>query len=98
MSLNTCKLYDILLQPISTEKSALMEAHSEYGFYVDVHSAKAEIKQAVERLFNVQVERVRTLSVKGKVKRSGRHMGVRKDRKKAYVRLLPGQIIEFDKV
>ena len=48
-------------------------------------------------MFNVKVERVRTLILKGKCKKSGRRIGFRQDRKKAYVRLVSGQVIEFDK-
>ena len=97
MSAVSFGLYDVLIRPVSTEKSALMEGQSEYAFFVSRASNKADIKKAVEVMFNVKVERVRTLILKGKSKRSGRRIGFRQDRKKAYVRLVSGQVIEFDK-
>jgi large subunit ribosomal protein L23 len=89
-------LYNVLLGRIVTEKSSLMEANSEYGFFVHMDCNKIEIKQAIEFCFGVKVERVRTAVIKGKQKTHARIKGVRKDRKKAFVRLAQGQVIDFE--
>jgi large subunit ribosomal protein L23 len=89
-------LYNVILGRIVTEKSSLMEAHSEYGFFVETSCNKIEIKKAVELCFGVKVERVRTSLLKGKQKTHARIKGVRKDRKKAFVRLSQGQVIDFE--
>ena len=64
-------------------------------FKVATDATKAEIKAAVEKLFEVKVEAVRTLNVMGKTKRTGARVGKRSDWKKAYVTLVPGQDIDF---
>ena len=64
-------------------------------FKVATDASKAEIKAAVEKLFEVKVEAVRTLNVAGKTKRTGARMGRRSDWKKAYVTLVEGQDIDF---
>ncbi|NIA18845.1 MAG: 50S ribosomal protein L23, partial [Xanthomonadaceae bacterium] len=71
------------------------ESYNQYAFAVDRQANKVEIKKAVETLFNVKVQGVRTLSVKGKEKRVGRNVGKRPDWKKAIVTLMPEQKIEF---
>jgi len=76
----------IILRPLLTEKSALAtEAKNTYAFEVGGDATKIEIKEAVERLFEVRVAHVRTLIVRGKLKRFGRHFGKRPNWKKAYV-------------
>lgn len=90
--------YDVIQGQISTEKVSMLEAHSEYGFYVKVDANKRDIKKAVESCFNVSVERVRTSVIKGKRKMSGRRVTVRSDRKKAFVRLASGQVIDFENI
>ena len=89
-------LYNILLGRISTEKVALMEGHSEYGFYVAPEANKIQIKKAVELSFNVKVDRVTTIVSKGKKKVHAKMLGCRKDRKKAFVRLAETQVIDFE--
>lgn len=89
-------LYDIILGRVSTEKSVLMEAYSTYGFYVAPFANKIQISQAIEKFFNVKVEKVTLSVVKGKKKMHARRLGVRKDRKKAFVRLAQGQVIDFE--
>ncbi len=91
-------LWDILKSPVVTEKSVLLkEATSEEGegqvltFRVDKKADKAEIRQAVEEVFNVKVAAVRTINYKGKVKRRGRTAGRRPNWKKAYVTLKKGE-------
>jgi large subunit ribosomal protein L23 len=79
-----------------TEKSTLVaESSNQYVFRVTSDSNKAEIKSAVEKLFEVNVESVRILNVKGKSKMFKARAGKRSDWKKAYVRVQEGQVIDF---
>ena len=88
--------YDIIIRPIITEKSTLQkEAFNQITFEVQRGANRIEIKRAVERIFKVSVVDVRTLQVKGKIKRRGRILGKRKDIKKAIVTLGPKQRIDF---
>jgi large subunit ribosomal protein L23 len=92
-------LYDILRYPHVTEKSTLKKELSEgrvIAFQVRKDASKHNIKEAVEHIFEVQVEKVRTANFIGKIKRQGRNKGRRPGWKKAYVTLKPGQKpIEF---
>ena len=86
------RLHKIILAPVVSEKSTrAAEKHNQAVFKVLRDARKPEIKAAVEKLFNVKVEGVRTLNVKGKSKRFGASQGVRSDWKKAYVRLKQGE-------
>jgi large subunit ribosomal protein L23 len=88
--------YDIIRGPVVTEKTTLQkELHNQITFKVDKRANRMEIKDAVEKTFNTQVQQVRTIQVKGKVKQRGRIIGKRKDWKKAIVTLMPGQRIDF---
>ncbi|MGD8542447.1 MAG: 50S ribosomal protein L23 [Desulfobacteraceae bacterium] len=88
--------YDIVKRPLDTEKTNRQkEEYSQFSFEVDRRANRIEIGNAVETLFNVKVDQVRTLQVKGKRKRRGRILGKRKDWKKAVVKLLPGERIDF---
>lgn len=88
--------YDIILKPIITERSTENMQDRKYTFEVDKRANKVEIKQAIEEIFKVDVERVNTMIVLGKYKRMGVHTGKRKDIKKAIVKLAPGsKDIEF---
>jgi large subunit ribosomal protein L23 len=90
------RLHQIILAPVVSEKSTrAAEKHNQAVFKVLRDARKPEIKAAVEKLFNVKVEAIRTLNVKGKTKRFGASMGVRSDWKKAYVTLAEGQEIDF---
>jgi large subunit ribosomal protein L23 len=90
------RLLKVLLAPHVSEKSTMAaEASNTVVFKVAKDSNKAEIKAAVEKLFEVEVEGVRTVNVKGKTKRHGSSFGKRKDWKKAYVVLKEGQDIDF---
>jgi large subunit ribosomal protein L23 len=87
---------NVLVKPLMTEKS--MQRKEELNavtFKVTVDANKVEIRQAVERVFNVKVADVRTSSVQGKWKRMGRFEGQRSDWKKAIVTLQPGHKIEL---
>lgn len=90
------RLMQVLLAPVVSEKSTMVaDKNEQVAFKVVSDATKPEIKAAVELLFKVQVDKVSVSNVKGKVKRSGRIMGRRKDWKKAYVCLKPGQEINF---
>lgn len=96
MSIQQVKLANILKAPIISEKSANAADHSnQFVFKVQNSASKLQIKQAVELMFDVKVESVRVLNVKGKVKRFGRSLGKRSDWKKAYVKLQTGHSIEL---
>ncbi|MGI6452861.1 MAG: 50S ribosomal protein L23 [Syntrophomonadaceae bacterium] len=84
---------DIIIKPVVTEKSMNMLAENKYTFIVDKKANKTEIKNAVENIFDVKVEAVRTLIMKGKPKRVGRFLGKKPDRKKAIITLKPGHKI-----
>ncbi|MCB9645282.1 MAG: 50S ribosomal protein L23 [Deltaproteobacteria bacterium] len=88
--------YDILRKPRITEKGSLMaEAVPTVVFEVPLDANKSEIENAVRSVFNVDVEQVRTMIVRGKVKRRGRHIGKRSNWKKAIVTLAEGSEIDF---
>jgi large subunit ribosomal protein L23 len=94
--MNQERLYTVLVEPHFTEKvSGLGDQTNQYAFKVANDATKAEIKEAVEKLFSVSVETVSTLNVKGKRKRTMRGMSRKKDWKKAYVRVAAGQDIDF---
>jgi len=93
---NTEKLFNVILAPHVSEKgSRVADKHQQIVFEVRPDATKPVIKAAVEKMFNVQVERVTVLNVRGKAKQTGRTAGKRQDWKKAYVRLKPGQDIDF---
>lgn len=89
-------VYDIVKRPIITEKSMDQMADRKYTFEVAKEANKVEIKNAVEEIFGVQVERVTTMRVLGKIKRMGANSGKRPDWKKAIVKLTENsKTIEF---
>ncbi len=86
--------FDILRYPHITEKAALQKEQSEgrvVVFKVDRSVSKHQVKEAVKKVFSVEVEQVRTANFEGKVKRQGRHSGRRSRWKKAIVTLKPDQ-------
>ena len=90
------RLLKVILAPHISEKATLAaEKNNTVVFKVATDANKAEIKAAVEKLFEVEVEGVRTVNVKGKTKRTGFRFGRRKDWKKAYVTLKEGSDIDF---
>ncbi len=91
-------VYDIIRSPHLTEKSTLRSEKSDrqvVAFRVRVDATKYQVKEAVEKVFDVQVDRIRTARFQGKMKRQGRNQGRRPGWKKAYVTLKPGHKIEF---
>jgi len=94
--MNQERLMQVILAPVVSEKSTLVsEKNQQVVFRVATDATKLEIKAAVELLFKVQVLGVSTVNVKGKEKRFGRMTGRRKDWKKAYVSLVPGQELDL---
>lgn len=94
--MNQERLMKVLLAPVNSEKATLAsESTHRYAFRVVTDATKREIGCAVETLFDVKVDRVQVLNVKGKNKRFGRRLGKRNDWRKAYVRLQPGHAIDF---
>jgi len=89
--------YTIIRRPIITEKGMMVkEQQRTVVFEVDPQATKTEIKEAVQKIFNVKVARVRTANFAGKLRRRGRFEGYRRDWKKAYVQLAPGEkMIEY---
>lgn len=86
---------DILIRPLITEKSTQLMEECKYVFVVAKKANKIEIAKAVAEVFNVKVANVNTVNVSGKLKRMGRFVGKRSDYKKAIVKLVPGETIEF---
>ena len=94
--MNQERIFQVLLGPVVSEKAALAgESGNQVVFKVRRDAGKREIKTAVQKLFNVVVEDVRTVNVKGKNKRTRNGIGHLSDSKKAYVRLAQGQEIDF---
>ena len=87
---------DIIIKPVITEKSMDGLQAGKYTFKVAKDATKPEIKKAVEKLFGVEVDKVTTMNVKGKMKRLGRYEGMTASWKKASVTLTPdSKTIEF---
>ena len=90
------RLLQVILAPQITEKATrIADKNQQIAFKVRTDATKPEIKAAVEMVFKVEVQAVTVVNVGGKVKHAGRTMGKRKDWKKAYVSLKPGQEINF---
>ena len=85
-------IHEVLLKPVVTEKGIVAKEEARtLCFQVAKDANKILVKQAVEKLFNVKVEEVRTANFDGKLRRRGKFAAYRSDWKKAYVKLLPGQ-------
>lgn len=88
--------YDIIRKPVITEKSMKEMTDKKYTFIVDKHANKVQIKNAVEEVFGVEVDEVKTANYLGKNKRVGVHLGKKADFKKAVVKLTAdSKTIEF---
>jgi large subunit ribosomal protein L23 len=93
--MNQERVMKVLLAPIVSEKSANAGESNQVVFRVVAGATKPEIRAAVEKMFEVEVEAVRVVNQKGKTKRFGARFGRRSDTRKAYVRLKEGQEIDF---
>ena len=89
------KYLEILKAPVITEKSQIAKSEGKYTFKVDSKANKIEIKEAIEKIFNVKVTSIRTLNVKPKKRRVGRYTGLTNRYKKAIVTLAEGQTIDL---
>lgn len=88
--------YDIIKRPLITEKTSIQkEDYNQMSFEVDRKANRVEIKRAIKNIFKVNVATVRTMQVKGKTKQRGRIVGKRRNWKKAVVKLMPGERIDF---
>lgn len=81
--------HDIIKRPIITEQTSDMMANKKYVFEVDINANKVEIRQAIEAIFKVKVEKVNTMRMPAKPKRYGRYSGYTSEWKKAIVQLSP---------
>jgi large subunit ribosomal protein L23 len=94
--MNQERMHQILVSPHVSEKGTLLaEEQNQHVFRVLSTATKAEVKEAVEGMFKVKVEKVRILNVKGKAKRFGGRLGKRSDLRKAYVTLVSDNDIDF---
>ena len=94
--INKSNLAAVLQAPVISEKSTIAaEKNRQFVFKVKKQASKMQIKNAVEMMFEVQVDSVQVLNVKGKKKRFGQTLGKRSDWKKAYVKLKEGHDIDF---
>lgn len=90
------KYLEIIKAPVITEKgSTLAQEEGKYLFKVDPKATKSEIKEAVEKIFKVKVERITTINVKPKKRRVGRYAGMTNKYKKAIIKLAEGQTINL---
>ena len=87
---------DIIIAPVITEKAAVEEQNGKYTFKVSTKANKTQIKQAIEKIFNVKVESVNTLNSHSKKRRVGKYTGMTNKYKKAIVKLAKGSTISFD--
>jgi large subunit ribosomal protein L23 len=94
MTTNDPRHYDVIVSPVITEKATLASEHSQVIFRVAPHATKPQIKEAVEKLFDVKVKRVNTLVRKGKVRNFRGRRGMLSDVKKAIVTLEEGHRID----
>ena len=92
--MNNERILDTLRSPHISEKSARLAEHNQYVFVVAPAATKADVSAAVEKLFDVKVERVNLVNIKGKVKSFRLRAGSRQGKRKAYVRLADGQTID----
>ena len=88
-------MYQVLVRPIITEKSSMLAESNHMTFEITKDATKTDVKQAVEALYKVKVEKVNTLNQQGKVKRFRGFKGRRSDVKKAMVKLAEGQSIDL---
>ena len=88
-------LYEVLRRPLITEKNAGLQAQNKYAFEVADGANKHQVKQAIEKAFNVKVTAVNVMRVHGKTRRMGRREVLTPSWKKAVVTLKPGEKIEI---
>ena len=94
MSTSDPRHYDVILAPVITEKATMASEHNKVMFKVAKHATKPQIKEAIEKLFDVKVKNVNTLTRRGKVKTFKNKVGQRSDVKRAIVTLEEGHRID----
>lgn len=87
--------YDVIVSPVVTEKSTTLSEQNKVLFNVRLDATKAQIKSAVESLFNVKVAKINTLIREGKTRRFRNTLGKQSDSKKAIITLAPGQMVDI---
>ena len=92
--MNHERILDTLRAPHVSEKAARLSEHNQYVFVVSPDASKADVRVAVEQLFDVKVEQVNLVNAKGKNKSFRFRAGSRQGKRKAYVRLADGQTID----
>ena len=92
--MNNERILDTLRAPHISEKSARLAEHNQYVFVVAPMATKADVRAAVEQMFDVKVQQVNLVNTKGKVKAFRQRAGSRQGKRKAYVRLADGQTID----
>ena len=95
LKLTQNKAYQIILNPLVTEKSTQQSEFNKMVFSVPVNATKLEVKSSIEKIFSVKVKSVNTILLKGKVKRFKGVVGRRSNTKKAIVTLAPGNTIDL---
>ena len=95
MKLSQNKAYQVILNPLVTEKSTQLSEYNKIVFSVPISATKLEIKLSIEKIFSVKVETVNTILVKGKLKRFKGVLGKRSNKKKAIVTLASGNTIDL---
>ena len=95
LKLTQNKAYQIILNPLVTEKSTQQSEFNKMVFSVPVNVTKLEVKSSIEKIFSVKVKSVNTILLKGKVKRFKGVLGRRSNTKKAIVTLAPGNTIDL---
>ena len=89
------QLYEIIKQPVVTEKTTKISENNQFVFKVENKSSKQDIKIAIEKIFKVKVKSINTIKIKGKTKVFKGKVGKRSDFKKAIVSLVKGQSIDL---
>ena len=95
MKISQNKAYQVILNPLVTEKSTQLSEFNKMVFSVPINATKLEVKSSVEKIFSVKVKTVNTILLKGKVKRFKGILGKRSNSKKAIVTLAPGNTIDL---
>jgi len=95
LKMSQSKAYQIILNPLVTEKSTQQSEFNKMVFSVPVNATKLEVKTSIEKIFSVKVTAVNTILLKGKVKRFKGVLGRRSNTKKAIVTLVPGNTIDL---
>tara|TARA_B100000161_G_C33317675_1_gene309966 strand:- start:269 stop:598 length:330 start_codon:yes stop_codon:yes gene_type:complete len=95
MDISVNKSYQVILNPLVTEKATQLSEHNKIVFAVPVTASKLEVKSSIEKIFSVKVKTVNTIILKGKLKRFKGILGKRSNVKKAIVTLAPGNTIDL---